>query len=731
MCIRDRVSTQSTGVHFKGMGNTVGSDERPLLFNDLGKSDGKAPPAKFPANLKAWKLSSDAHRRCVTTMDPLDWAQIDSFDPKCCYLLLLSYAVAETKAQLAGNVSTLEAGILALAQSASGSLTPRGLSNPFSSGEDNPSFVFMNTAHKSHSFGVFLWNGLQADPVVKATALTKAFALERQLIEQQDCLQQAHNADATSLHTALLNRPSAVQRASSSPDASALANTNELFHWLLQGPRRSFERHQDGPWPHVAQALAQPPPIPAPELEEPTAIKPTLNIKTSTSSSPATKPKLTLPGLSLHNLGAGRTTTQSSPAKGMQSESAIRQGELDKYNHVCSQVLPYLFVGARKVAEDKELLQQCGITHIVNCAGMVMENCHPESFKYLKLHLFDAKTEDLSCLFYEVLAFVDAAKESGGKCFIHCHQGVSRSCTCVIAYIMSRLKLTYEESFAKTQEARPICNPNTGFICQLLDFSRRLTEPMAQPRAYRVVEHAPHVPDCNNICARLVASEGNNLSHDECVVIHTPTRVFLWIGTAAKDECVAAAKVHVQRLQLFESAPRSCDMVTDGAESSAFWNAASLCGFETPVAKPQATVLPSGAPEPKGFELLKLNMPQDANPEPASVRGPREPDATPQKKKPVENEPAMYGFPDWDEIEMFDMDDLMPDQAFIVVPAGRPPACVHVWMGQEFLEDFGYAKGPEMAGEFLALQSMPPETEVKIEVEDEESDLFWERFVNG
>jgi hypothetical protein len=50
-----------------------------------------------------------------------------------------------------------------------------------------------------------------------------------------------------------------------------------------------------------------------------------------------------------------------------------------------------------------------------------------------------------------------------------------------------------------------------------------------------------------------------------------------------------------------------------------------------------------------------------------------------------------------------------PDQAFIVVPPGRTATCIHVWMGAEFIEDFGYAKGPEMAGEFLAPQSMPPQ----------------------
>eukprot|EP00658_Telonema_sp_P-2_P077611 TRINITY_DN7058_c0_g1_i4.p1 TRINITY_DN7058_c0_g1~~TRINITY_DN7058_c0_g1_i4.p1 ORF type:complete len:362 (+),score=77.74 TRINITY_DN7058_c0_g1_i4:424-1509(+) len=361
---------------------------------------------------------------------------------------------------------------------------------------------------------------------------------------------------------------------------------------------------------------------------------------------------------------------------------------------------------------------------------MVMENCHPDKFQYLKLQLYDAKSEDLSCLFYQIIAFVDAAKEEGGKCFIHCHQGVSRSCTSIIAYLMCRLKLTYEEAFAKTQEARPICNPNTGFICQLLDFHRRMTEPLTQARAYKIMRHAPNVAECKNYCARLVTGEGNSLGSEECVVIHSPTRIFLWVGQAAHDECIAAAKVHVQRLQVFESAPRSCDMVNAGAESTAFWHAASEGGLDTPVQAAGVAALPSGAPEPKGFELLKLNMPADPNPEPASVRGPREPDA-PVSKKQDQDLPRMYGFPDWDEIEMFDTDDLTPDQAFIVLPAGKPILSLHVWMGEEFVEDFGVQKGAEMAGEFMALHRMAPQTEVKLEVEDGESDAFFECFING
>ena len=132
-----------------------------------------------------------------------------------------------------------------------------------SSGEDNPSFAFMNSSHSSHSYGVFLWNGVRADPVVKATALTKAtisqqhqklscmqaFALERRLIEEQGCIHQTHNGGGTSLQAALMKRAGSGVRGSKGKatpvqptatecvvavDQQQLASTNELFHWLIE-----------------------------------------------------------------------------------------------------------------------------------------------------------------------------------------------------------------------------------------------------------------------------------------------------------------------------------------------------------------------------------------------------------------------------------------------------------------------------------------------------------------
>ena len=46
-------------------------------------------------------------------------------------------------------------------------------------------------------------------------------------------------------------------------------------------------------------------------------------------------------------------------------------------------------------------------------------------------------------------------------------QGVSRSASFVIAYLMWRDRLDYDTAFQRVREARTVCSPNPGFIFQV------------------------------------------------------------------------------------------------------------------------------------------------------------------------------------------------------------------------------------------------------------------------
>ena len=62
--------------------------------------------------------------------------------------------------------------------------------------------------------------------------------------------------------------------------------------------------------------------------------------------------------------------------------------------------------------------------------------------------------------------FLQAALKDKGRVLIHCSQGVSRSTTLLIAFLMWRSDQAYDEVFQQVKAARGVANPNIGFICQ-------------------------------------------------------------------------------------------------------------------------------------------------------------------------------------------------------------------------------------------------------------------------
>lgn len=128
----------------------------------------------------------------------------------------------------------------------------------------------------------------------------------------------------------------------------------------------------------------------------------------------------------------------------------------------CHEIIPNLFLGNYLVANDIELLKSLGITHILNCA-IEHPNYFPNDFIYHNIPMYDDVTENLLQFIEQGCEFIDKSK----KVYVHCHAGISRSSSIVIAYLMKRYSKRFKKILKYVQNIRSVVNPNQGFQIQL------------------------------------------------------------------------------------------------------------------------------------------------------------------------------------------------------------------------------------------------------------------------
>ena len=146
-----------------------------------------------------------------------------------------------------------------------------------------------------------------------------------------------------------------------------------------------------------------------------------------------------------------------------------------------------LFVSNIVAATNAELLRKHGITHIVNCCpGAFRGNggalvCRilgaEDGFERLDLDGFeDSSGQDIAQFGQQATQFIsDAlAANAANKVLVHCAQGVSRSSSMCILFLMEANQLAYDDALALVKQARPLCQPNTSFEEQLKEIDRAM-----------------------------------------------------------------------------------------------------------------------------------------------------------------------------------------------------------------------------------------------------------------
>lgn len=71
----------------------------------------------------------------------------------------------------------------------------------------------------------------------------------------------------------------------------------------------------------------------------------------------------------------------------------------------------------------------------------------------------------------DIVRFQDSNLCEGRNVLVHCGAGVSRAGSAVVAYLMWKRRMSYEEALAFVQKRRPWVRPNNGFATQLKEYN--------------------------------------------------------------------------------------------------------------------------------------------------------------------------------------------------------------------------------------------------------------------
>ncbi|XP_054719903.1 dual specificity protein phosphatase 10-like [Uloborus diversus] len=139
-------------------------------------------------------------------------------------------------------------------------------------------------------------------------------------------------------------------------------------------------------------------------------------------------------------------------------------------------ILPFLYVGNEKDAEDVVRLKELGIGFVLNVTSQVPGYCDEQGFTFLRLPAADSYQQNLKQYFSKAFAFIDEARQRNSAVLVHCQAGISRSATIAIGYLMYHTNMSSMEAYQMVKSKRPIISPNLHFMGQLLELEQILED---------------------------------------------------------------------------------------------------------------------------------------------------------------------------------------------------------------------------------------------------------------
>lgn len=146
-----------------------------------------------------------------------------------------------------------------------------------------------------------------------------------------------------------------------------------------------------------------------------------------------------------------------------------------------NRILPKLYLGNYNDAQNIALLRRGQISHIL-CAAAELRPAYPNQFTYKMIFASDHPGFNISLHLDSAADFIKHGMDHGNGVLVHCHMGISRSTTCIIAYLIKYESMDLNSALTLCKKSRPIVNPNPGFMIQLRSYASKSRQGISAPK---------------------------------------------------------------------------------------------------------------------------------------------------------------------------------------------------------------------------------------------------------
>ncbi|KAF8152103.1 protein-tyrosine phosphatase-like protein [Mycena galopus ATCC 62051] len=143
-----------------------------------------------------------------------------------------------------------------------------------------------------------------------------------------------------------------------------------------------------------------------------------------------------------------------------------------------------LYLGSLSAVNDHPLLRAHGITHLVQAleAPWAPPARKEDGFVAYNIDIRDKESVDLRPHLEAACVYIERALKRGEGVLVHCQQGISRSPSIIIAYLIRNHGMSYESALAFVKRKRACAKPNPGFARALVEWEAAWRRPQVARR---------------------------------------------------------------------------------------------------------------------------------------------------------------------------------------------------------------------------------------------------------